>query len=304
MRLLVTALLLALALPLATAAFATEPAATSVSVSDEEAINTLCPIGKEAIDGSTFVTYDGHRIGFCCAGCDATFLAWSKEDKDAFVAASLAQEEEEVEVEEMAVEPYTATLCPVSGEPLGSMGEPIVVTVEGRAAKLCCGGCRKAFLAEPAKHFGIIDKVITEQQMPYYPMTTCVVSGEPLVVKGEDVGVDVVIKNRLFRVCCESCVAPLRENPARFRDKLNEKVAEAQRAEYPLGYCLVRGEKAKLGSMGEPHELVVGNRLVRFCCAGCVAGFNEKAPELLAKLDEAWGRMRDSDEEQSGEKGR
>lgn len=301
MRLLASTLLLLLAIPVAAVAFATEPAAVEVGVSDEEAINALCPIAGEAIDGSTFVTYEGHRIGFCCAGCDTKFLAWSKADKDAFVSASLAQEGEEAEVEEMAVELYTATRCPVSGEPLGSMGDPIVVTVEGREAKLCCGGCRKAFLAEPAKHFALIDEEHAEQQTPYYPMATCVVSGEPLVVEGEDVGVDVVVNNRLFRVCCDSCVAPLRENPARFRDVLNEKAAESQRANYPLQHCIVRGEKSKLGSMGEPHEIVVGNRLVRFCCAGCVSGFNEKAPELLATLDAAWVPVRESVEGESDE---
>ncbi len=32
-------------------------------------------------------------------------------------------------------------VCPVSGEPLGSMGAPIEVTVEGRSLFVCCEGC-------------------------------------------------------------------------------------------------------------------------------------------------------------------
>jgi hypothetical protein len=32
-------------------------------------------------------------------------------------------------------------ICPVSGEPLGSMGKPIKVTVEGREVFVCCEGC-------------------------------------------------------------------------------------------------------------------------------------------------------------------
>jgi hypothetical protein len=32
-------------------------------------------------------------------------------------------------------------VCPVSGEPLGSMGTPIKVTVEGRDVFVCCAGC-------------------------------------------------------------------------------------------------------------------------------------------------------------------
>lgn len=31
--------------------------------------------------------------------------------------------------------------CPVTDEPLGSMGAPIKVTVEGREAFVCCEGC-------------------------------------------------------------------------------------------------------------------------------------------------------------------
>jgi hypothetical protein len=32
-------------------------------------------------------------------------------------------------------------VCPVSGEPLGSMGAPIKITVEGRELFVCCEGC-------------------------------------------------------------------------------------------------------------------------------------------------------------------
>lgn len=31
--------------------------------------------------------------------------------------------------------------CPVTGEPLGSMGKPVKVMVEGREAFVCCEGC-------------------------------------------------------------------------------------------------------------------------------------------------------------------
>jgi hypothetical protein len=32
-------------------------------------------------------------------------------------------------------------ICPVSGEPLGSMGVPVKVTLEGRDIFVCCDGC-------------------------------------------------------------------------------------------------------------------------------------------------------------------
>ena len=43
-------------------------------------------------------------------------------------------------------------ICPVSGQPLGSMGTPVKVTVEGRDVLLCCQGCAPAIEADPEKY--------------------------------------------------------------------------------------------------------------------------------------------------------
>lgn len=43
-------------------------------------------------------------------------------------------------------------VCPVANMPLGSMGAPIKVMVEGRPVFICCEGCRKSLLAEPNKY--------------------------------------------------------------------------------------------------------------------------------------------------------
>lgn len=40
-------------------------------------------------------------------------------------------------------------VCPVSGEPLGSMGVPVKVTVKDRDVLLCCEGCKDAILKDP-----------------------------------------------------------------------------------------------------------------------------------------------------------
>ncbi len=42
--------------------------------------------------------------------------------------------------------------CPVGGEPLGSMGAPFKVAVEGRDVFLCCEGCKEALLENPEKY--------------------------------------------------------------------------------------------------------------------------------------------------------
>ena len=43
-------------------------------------------------------------------------------------------------------------ICPVSGQPLGSMGKPYKVTVKGQDVFLCCQGCEDAIKSEPDKY--------------------------------------------------------------------------------------------------------------------------------------------------------
>lgn len=50
------------------------------------------------------------------------------------------------------VKPYPLTLCPVSDEKLGSMGDSVVFVHAGQEIKLCCKSCRKDFDAAPAKY--------------------------------------------------------------------------------------------------------------------------------------------------------
>ena len=55
-----------------------------------------------------------------------------------------------------AVRPYTSDKCPVSGEKLGEMGEPVVFVYQGQQVKLCCKNCRKDFDKDPAKYLSKI----------------------------------------------------------------------------------------------------------------------------------------------------
>lgn len=47
--------------------------------------------------------------------------------------------------------------CPVTGEPLGSMGDPIPVTVQGRTIQVCCQGCVAAVQKNPEKYLKAVD---------------------------------------------------------------------------------------------------------------------------------------------------
>ncbi|MHC4081076.1 MAG: hypothetical protein ACYSU2_07115 [Planctomycetota bacterium] len=181
-------------------------------------------------------------------------------------------------------DPYPLDTCPVSGKELGSMGDPIVMMHEGREVRLCCKGCIKTFETDAARYFKEIDQKIIEQQLPYYPVTTCVVSGEPLGSMGEPV--NYVHNNRLMRLCCKGCLRALKNDPTAYLGVLNGAVVAQQGTRYPLATCVI--SKQKLGSMGEPIDYIVANRLVRFCCAGCTGAFNRAPAAHLATVDKAW----------------
>ncbi len=196
-------------------------------------------------------------------------------------------------------DPYLLDTSPVSGQKLGSMGDPIVKTIDGREVRFCCGGCVGRFEANTAKYFAQVDKAIATQQMPFYPVNTCVVSGESLIVKGKDIGVNHVYKNRLVRLCCRGCIREFNAEPAGFLKNLDAAVIKAQSADYPLKDCVVL-EGNKLGSMGDPVEIVVANRLVKFCRAGCRPKFEKDPAVFLVRLDKAWGPIHESHGDHDG----
>lgn len=178
--------------------------------------------------------------------------------------------------------PYTLPTCVVSGKALGSMGDAIVYEHKGREIRFCCKGCITMFKKDPKKYLQITDAAIVKAQMPHYPGNTCVVSKEPLSEDGSK-PVDMVYQNRLIRLCCKMCKKDFLKSPDKFLTKLDKAVVEQQRAKYPLEKCVVSNEK--LGSMGKPVDLVVGNRLLRLCCGGCKKAVLSNPQKYLAKLD-------------------
>lgn len=183
-------------------------------------------------------------------------------------------------------DPYPLDTCPVSGEKLGSMGDPLVLAYDGREVRLCCKGCVRSFEKDPDKYWAEIDQRIAKQQQSVYPLQTCPVSGESLTAMGKPV--ELIYKNRLVRLCCNMCKKDFMRTPAKFLAKLDAAVISNQREHYPLETCMVSG--GKLDSMGGPIEVVFGNRLVRFCCAGCLPAFWKDPAKYYRQLDEAWAK--------------
>jgi hypothetical protein len=62
--------------------------------------------------------------------------------------------------------PYPLKTCPVSDEKLGGdMGAPYVFVYQGQEIKLCCSGCKKDFLKEPAKYLKKIKELAAKQKV-------------------------------------------------------------------------------------------------------------------------------------------
>lgn len=52
---------------------------------------------------------------------------------------------------------YPLDYCVVSGQKLGSMGDPVVKTHDGREVRFCCGTCVKEFEQNPEAYLKMLD---------------------------------------------------------------------------------------------------------------------------------------------------
>lgn len=115
-----------------------------------------------------------------------------------------------------------------------------------------------------------------------YPLDTCVVSGRSVAgdkAKTFEVG------GRTFTTCCGNCQAKVEKDPQTYVAKLDAAIIAQQAATYPLTKCPVSGKA--LGSMGEPHQIVLAGHLVKLCCDHCTGKAKLKQDEIVKKIDTA-----------------
>jgi len=101
-----------------------------------------CVVSGEKLGGMGDVIdhVDGTRlVRFCCGSCVDAY------EKD---PASYMAKVDAALIEKLKPS-YALTTCPVSGEELGSMGEPVDVLYGVQLVRLCCKGCVKAFHKDP-----------------------------------------------------------------------------------------------------------------------------------------------------------
>jgi len=102
-------------------------------------------------------------LALACAGCGGDDHTGAKHDEkvdehgsgggDASITAAF----KELSVADQALA-KAQEICPVSEEPLGSMGAPIKMTHGDKTVFLCCGGCRKKFEKDPETYIAKLEK--------------------------------------------------------------------------------------------------------------------------------------------------
>lgn len=185
--------------------------AAAKATSDPYPLTTCIVSGKKLGDKPVVKTIDGREVKFCCENCPAKLDA----DKASYMKkldAAIVEKEKPT---------YSAATCPVSGQKLGAMGEPVDKVIGNRLVRFCCDGCPAKYEADPAKYGTKLDEAIIAAQKDKYPLDTCLVSGEKL---GGDMGkpIDIVVENRLVRLCCSGCRKDLMKDPDKYLAKLDD----------------------------------------------------------------------------------
>ena len=129
-------------------------------------------------------------------------------------------------------------ICPVTRQPLGSMGTPIRVRVAGRSVFVCCEGCIKRLQNDPQRYLANADARWRSLDRPRDDFSRSPRRPQPsLQIPREMEGV---------------ALLPASEQEAALRQRI----------------CPVT--KQPLGSMGKPLRVSVSGRSVFVCCEGCV----------------------------------
>lgn len=79
-----------------------------------------------------------------------------------FLSACNSEKKEEASLPPSA--DYPLKVCVVSGEKLGSMGNPHVIKHEGTEVQFCCKSCVKDFNADPKKFITKIEAARVEKK--------------------------------------------------------------------------------------------------------------------------------------------
>ena len=276
------------------------PSLLLASVVSAAPINTICPMmpDEKIVDEDNVVEFNGQQIGLCCGKCKRQWaklndVARQKRLAAVFPSAAPLPEAPAPEFDETDLTLVTMAqldplgLCPKNGRDVASMGKSTRRIINGVDVTFCCPPCIKAYKADFAAYRKQIAPKIIEQQKPYYPIETCIVTGKPL----GDEAVDHVYGNRLIRLADADTIAAFTADALTYEERLDFIIADAERDDYPLDVCVVAG--SAFVEEKKPAEVIVGNRLVKICCGGCTSKIRQEPYVIVKKINDAWAASTD-----------
>lgn len=190
-------------------------------------------------------------------------------------------------------EAYPLSTCPISGRALGENAVVVVLSempdasMNGREVRFCCNGCRARFEQDAKAQLAKLDEAIIKDQLKVYPAGNCIVMTDDELAdpRGPEAMEDknVIIGNRLYRLCCKACIRKVKKDPKTFGANLDKMVMTEQAKDYPLEVCVITGRPMS----AKPVEFVVANRLIRTCCGGCANKVRANPSAAIMQVDNA-----------------
>ena len=196
-------------------------------------------------------------------------------------------------------------ICPVSGKPLGSMGDPVAVDVNGQRLFVCCAGCVNALQADPDKYAAghpqiAVSTSTTADAAAIAAQKVCPVMDEPL--GGMGTPIKVMVGDKPIFLCCKGCIKKVTAEPAKYlamvygggsagsvpagTEQVREGIFKVSAEDAPFiaaqKKCPVMDEP--LDAMGGPYKVHAAGKAIYICCPGCAKKIAAEPQKWLAVL--------------------
>ncbi len=137
-----------------------------------------CPVSNELLGSMgppIFQKHGQQKIALCCSGCLSSF----QEHPEKYLPVKPLEKMKKKSAEELLIEKNLSKLsktdfalvqeqklCPSSGQPLGSMGVPIKISLKGKSVFICCDGCRHEVENQPEQTLKKLAEIIKKSKQP------------------------------------------------------------------------------------------------------------------------------------------
>ena len=197
-------------------------------------------------------------------------------------------------------------VCVVSGKPLGSMGNPVGVDVNGQRLFVCCAGCVDAVKSNPEKFTQARPKVevakLTESDAALIAkQAVCPVMDERLGGMGQPI--KLLVGGKPLFLCCKGCIKKVQAEPEKYlamvykpdssanavtadTEQVRPGVFKVSDVDKPFiaaqKKCPVMDEP--LDAMGGPYKVNADGKAIYICCPGCAKKIAAEPQKYLAVL--------------------